>query len=555
MSNNMPTSTVSAFPRASSTPTGPAPTGTLTITTDITRYAKAKLGSSVGKTTEGFVRFSTVAGERGAADAERDVRGFAVKCYTEAGNGDLVGHNTPVFFVRDPDKFPDFIRTQKRDPKTHLRSRTAMWDVWSLSPERLHQVTSLCSDRGLPQSSRQMHGSSAHTYRLINATHERCGVTFHFKTMQGIACLTDSEAATLVGVDRESHQRDLFDAVERGDFPTWRLCVHIMLEQDAENTPDNPFDLTKVWPHQESPLIEVGIMARNRHPENDVAEVEQAAFEPSNIVPGISFSPDTMLQFRIFAYADAHRYRLGSTNDASLPVNRPHAATACTDHRDGCMRVDGNDGGAVTDEPNSFGGSVEDPPYMAPPLPIDGEAFRACATIRCSCSTGTVIWSGAPCDPATFTVPTAGARCSTRWSRDIVAGTFGACSAAMRSSPSRTSTSTWRPRASSTRSACPPTSCSKNGSRRSSRGPWDARPTACGASTRAFRYRAQSWDRERRVVAKVEFHFGELFSRVGFIVTNLETDSRAVVRFYNKRGTAEQWIKEGKQAVRMTRLS
>jgi catalase len=350
--------------------------GTLTITNDITRYSQAKVFSNVGKTTACFARFSTVAGERGAADAERDVRGFAVKFYTEEGNWDLVGNNTPVFFVRDPYKFPDFIRTQKRNPKTNLRSPMAMWDFWSLSPESLHQVTILFSDRGLPKSYRHMNGYSSHTYSLINAKHERCWVKFHFKTMQGIACLTDHEAATIVGIDRESHQRDLFDAIERGDFPKWRLCVQIMPEQDAEKTPYNPFDLTKVWPHKDYPLIEVGIMELNRNPENYFAEVEQAAFEPSNIVPGISFSPDKMLQFRIFAYADAHRYRLGSTNYASLPVNRPHATTAHTYHRDGFMRFDGNSGGAVNYEPNSFGGPVEDPQYVEPPLQIDGDAFR-----------------------------------------------------------------------------------------------------------------------------------------------------------------------------------
>ena len=221
-----------------------------------------------------------------------------------------------------------------------------------------------------------MNGYGSHTYSLLNATHERSGSKFHFKTMQGIACLTDREAATIVGVDRESHQRDLFDAIAGGDCPKWRLCVQIMPEQDAEQTPYHPFDLTKVWPHQEYPRIEVGIMELNRNPENDFAEVEQAAFEPSNIVPGISFSPDKMLQFRIFAYADAHRYRLGSTNYAGLPVNRPHATDAHTYHRDGVMRFDGNGGGAVNDEPNSFGGPVEDPQYLEPPLPIDGEALR-----------------------------------------------------------------------------------------------------------------------------------------------------------------------------------
>jgi catalase len=350
--------------------------GTLTIINDITQYSKAKVFSQVGKQTECFLHFSTVAGERGAADAERDVRGFAIKFYTEEGNWDLVGNNTPVFFVRDPYKFPDFIRTQKRDPKTNLRSPTAMWDFWSLSPESLHHVTTLFSDRGLPKSYRHMNGYGSHTYSLINAQNERCWVKFHVKAMQGIACLTDREAAKIIGHDRESHQRDLFDAIARGDFPKWRLCVQIMPEEDAERTPYNPFDLTRVWPHNDYPLIEVGILELNRNPENYFAEVEQAAFEPSNIVPGIGFSPDKMPQFRIFAYADAHRYRLGSTNYASLPVNRPHAADAHTYHRDGFMRFDGNSGGAVNYEPNSFGGPVECPQYLEPPLKISGDAFR-----------------------------------------------------------------------------------------------------------------------------------------------------------------------------------
>ena len=280
--------------------------GTLTITKDITKYTKAKVFSQVGKKTECFLRFSTVAGERGAADAERDVRGFAIKFYTEEGNWDMVGNNTPVFFVRDPYKFPDFIRTQKRDPKTNIRSPTVMWDFWSLSPESLHQVTILFSDRGLPKSYRYINGYGSHTYSFINAKNERFWVKFHFKTLQGIQNLTDAEAAKIVGGDRESHQRDLFEAIERRDFPKWKFYVQIMPEQDAEKTPYNPFDLTKVWPHKDYPLIEVGILELNRNPDNYFAEVEQAAFEPSNVVRGISFSPDKMLQFRIFAYADPY---------------------------------------------------------------------------------------------------------------------------------------------------------------------------------------------------------------------------------------------------------
>jgi catalase len=353
---------------------GSAAFGTFTVTGDITRYTKAKLFSAIGKTTEMLIRFSTVAGERGAADAERDVRGFATKFYTEEGNWDLVGNNTPVFFVRDPYKFPDFIRTQKRDPKTNLRSPTAMWDFWSLSPESLHQVTILFSDRGLPKSFRHINGYGSHTYSLINANGERHWVKFHFKTLQGIDCLTDAEATDIVGQDRESNQRDLFEAIERGEFPKWRLMVQVMPEADADKTPYNPFDLTKVWPHKDYPLIEVGIVELNRNPENYFAEVEQASFSPANMVPGIGHSPDKMLQFRIFSYADAHRYRLG-VNYESLPVNRPRCPVH-TYHRDGAMRFDGNEGGAINYEPNSRGGPREDPSFKEPPLALSGAADR-----------------------------------------------------------------------------------------------------------------------------------------------------------------------------------
>jgi catalase len=348
--------------------------GMLTITGDISRFTSAS-ALQPGAQSECFVRFSTVAGERGAADAERDVRGFALKVYTKEGNWDLVGNNTPVFFVRDAYKFPDFIRTQKRDPKTNLRNPTAMWDFWSLSPESLHQVTILMSDRGLPKSYRHMHGFGSHTYSFISGAGERFWVKFHFKSLQGIANLTNAEAALVIGNDREGHQRDLFEAIQRNDHPRWRLCVQIMPDRDADQKPFNPFDLTKVWPHRDYPLIEVGVLELNRNPENYFADVEQAAFEPSNIVPGISFSPDKMLQFRIFAYADAHRYRLGSPNYSDLPVNRP-LASANTYHRDGTMRFDGNYGAAVNYEPNSFGGPVEDPRFKEPPLKISGNADR-----------------------------------------------------------------------------------------------------------------------------------------------------------------------------------
>jgi len=348
--------------------------GTFKVTKDITKYTKAKLFAKVGKETEMFARFSTVAGERGAADAERDVRGFALKFYTEEGNWDLTGNNTPVFFVRDPYKFSDFIHTQKRDPRTNMRSPTAMWDFWSLSPESLHQVTILFSDRGLPRTLRHMNGYGSHTYSFINAKDERFWVKFHFKTKQGIDFLTDAEGAKLVGDDRESHQRDLYQSIETGDFPKWTLYIQVMPEAEAESYHINPFDLTKVWPHGDYPLIEVGVMELNRNPANYFAEVEQAGFSPGNVVPGIGHSPDKMLQFRIVSYADAHRYRLGVNYD-SLPVNRPKCPVH-TYHRDGSMRYDDNGGGAVNYEPNSFGGPVEDAKFKRPPLKASGAADR-----------------------------------------------------------------------------------------------------------------------------------------------------------------------------------
>ncbi|MBB4267393.1 catalase [Roseospira visakhapatnamensis] len=348
--------------------------GTFTVTGDITRYSKAKVFSEVGKTTDCFLRFSTVAGERGAADAERDVRGFSAKFYTEDGNWDVVGNNTPVFFVRDPYKFMDFIHSQKRDPRTNLRSDAMQWDFWSLSPESLHQVTILMSDRGTPASYRHMNGYGSHTYSLINAQGERFWCKFHFKTRQGHRSNTNDQVAEIIGGDRESHQRDLYEAIERQDFPRWRVCVQVMPEADADKTPYNPFDLTKVWPHGDYPLIDVGELELNRNPENYFAEVEQAAFTPANIVPGIGHSPDKMLQMRIVSYGDAHRYRLG-VNHQSLPVN----AARCPVHtyqRDGAMRFDGNGGGSVNYEPNSAGGPVEDPSVKDPPQAIGAVADR-----------------------------------------------------------------------------------------------------------------------------------------------------------------------------------
>lgn len=346
--------------------------GTFTVTHDITQYTKADLFSAIGKKTDLFVRFSTVAGERGAADAERDIRGFAIKFYTRQGNWDLVGNNTPVFFFRDPMKFPDLNHAVKRDPKTNLRSADNNWDFWTLLPEALHQVTIVMSDRGIPKSYRHMHGFGSHTFSFINASNTRYWVKFHFKTQQGIENLSDEEAANLVGNDRETHQRDLFEAIERGDFPKWKMFIQVMTESEANNYHINPFDLTKIWPKGDYPLIPVGEFELNRNPENYFAEVEQAAFNPAHIVPGIGFSPDKMLQGRLFSYGDAQRYRLG-VNHYQIPVN----ASRCpyhSFHRDGAMRVDGNYGSTKHYEPNSFSEWQEQPEYKEPPLALHGDA-------------------------------------------------------------------------------------------------------------------------------------------------------------------------------------
>ena len=351
---------------------GSAAYGTFTVTHDITQYTKAKLFSKVGKKTEIFLRFSTVAGERGAADAERDIRGFAVKFYTEEGNWDVVGNNTPVFFMRDPLKFPDLNHAVKRDPKTNLRSAQNNWDFWTLLPEALHQVTIVISDRGIPASYRHMHGFGSHTFSFLNAANERFWVKFHFECQQGIKNLSDADATELVGRDRESAQRDLFDSIENKDFPRWKLRVQIMPEKEAGSYHINPFDLTKVWPHKDYPLIDVGMLELNRNPENYFAEVEQAAFSPANVVPGISFSPDKMLQSRLFSYGDAQRYRLG-VNHHQIPVNAPKCPFNSY-HRDGAMRVDGNKGATIGYEPNSKGEWQEQPDFSEPPLAIEGAA-------------------------------------------------------------------------------------------------------------------------------------------------------------------------------------
>jgi catalase len=346
--------------------------GTFTVTHDITKYTRAKIFSAVGKKTEMFARFSTVAGERGAADAERDIRGFALKFYTEEGNWDLVGNNTPVFFLRDPLKFPDLNHAVKRDPRTGLRSAENNWDFWTQLPEALHQVTIVMSERGIPKSFRHMHGFGSHTFSFISAGKERFWVKFHLVTQQGVENLTDEQAAALVGVDRESSHRDLYEAIERKEFPRWKLFVQIMPEKDAAAYPVNPFDLTKVWSKKDYPLIEVGVMELNRNAENHFADVEQSAFNPANVVPGIGFSPDRMLQGRLFSYGDAQRYRLG-VNHNLIPVNGPRCPVHSY-HRDGAMRVDGNAGGATPYNPNTRGEWLDQPDFSEPPLSLEGAA-------------------------------------------------------------------------------------------------------------------------------------------------------------------------------------
>ncbi len=346
--------------------------GTFVVTQDITRYTKAALFSEVGKRTPMFVRFSTVAGERGAADAERDIRGFAVKFYTEQGNWDIVGNNTPVFFFRDPLRFPDLNRAVKRDPRTNLRSANINWDFWTMLPEALHQVTIVMSDRGIPRTYRHMHGFGSHTFSMINKENVRTWVKFHFHTQQGIENLSDEEARDIVGGDRESHQRDLFEHIEAGDFPRWTLFIQVMTDEQARQHRHNPFDVTKVWPKAEFPLIEVGVMELNKNPESYFQDVEQAAFSPANLVPGISVSPDKMLQARLFSYGDAQRYRLG-VNFNHIPVNAP-VCPVHSYHRDGHMRLDGNGDGKPTYFPNNLSDWQDQPELSEPPLPIDGAA-------------------------------------------------------------------------------------------------------------------------------------------------------------------------------------
>ncbi len=345
--------------------------GTFTVTGNITKYTRAKLFGKVGNKCRVLVRFSTVGGEKGSADTERDPRGFAVKFYTEEGNWDLVGNNTPVFFIKDAKKFPDFIHTQKRDPKTNLKSPTMMWDYWSLNPESLHQVMILFSDRGTPDGYRFMNGYGSHTFSMYNKKNERVWVKFHFKTQQGNKTLTGPQADELRGKDPDYSQRDLVEAINRKDFPKWTLKIQVMTEAQAKKFRWNPFDLTKVWPHKEFPLIEAGVMELNEIPANYFAEVEQAAFAPSNTIPGIGLSPDKMLQGRILAYPDAHRYRLGA-NYEQLPVNRP-IVPVHNHQRDGFMALNGNGGSAPNYFPNSFDDIEADKEYKEPPMSLESD--------------------------------------------------------------------------------------------------------------------------------------------------------------------------------------
>lgn len=351
--------------------------GTFTVTHDITKYTKAAIFSEVGKKTDMFARFSTVAGERGAADAERDIRGFALKFYTEEGNWDLVGNNTPVFFFRDPKLFPSLNHVVKRDPRTNMHNPESNWDFWTALPEALHQVTILMTERGIPRGFRHMHGFGSHTYSMINADNERVWVKFHFRTQQGIENFSAEKAEEVIAYDRESSQRDLYNAIENGDFPKWKMYIQVMTEEQARNHEHNPFDLTKVWYKGDYPLIEVGEFELNRNPANYFAEVEQAAFAPTNIIPGVGFSPDKMLQGRLFSYGDTQRYRLG-VNHHQIPVNSPKgAANVCPFSRDGAMRVDGNLGSHLNYYPNSYGAFNSQPEHKQPALDLQmGEVYE-----------------------------------------------------------------------------------------------------------------------------------------------------------------------------------
>jgi catalase len=349
--------------------------GYFEVTADVTRFTRARFLSAVGKRTEVFARFSTVGGEKGSADAARDPRGFALKFYTEEGNYDLVGNNTPVFFIRDPLKFADFIHTQKRHPATNCKDADMFWDFLSLTPESIHQVTILFSDRGTPATFRNMNGYSSHTYKWYNAAGDYFWVQYHFKTDQGIKNLSRQEAEKLSGSDPDHATRDLYAAIARGDYPSWTLEMQILTPEQAKDFRWDILDITKVWPHGEVPPIKIGKLVLNRNPENYFAEVEQAAFCPGNVVPGIAVSPDKMLQARVFSYHDTHLHRLGP-NYHLIPVNSPKGAKETSYQRDGFMRVDRGGGGGPNYWPNSFGGPAPDPGAGEPPFEVAGPAGR-----------------------------------------------------------------------------------------------------------------------------------------------------------------------------------
>lgn len=346
--------------------------GYFEVTNDVSKYTKAAFLSEVGKRTPLFIRFSTVAGELGSADTVRDPRGFAVKFYTEEGNYDLVGNNTPIFFVRDAIKFPDFIHTQKRNPQTHLKDPNAVWDFWSLSPESLHQITYLHGDRGLPATFRHMNGYGSHTFKWVNDQGEAFWVKYHWISDQGVKGLDEKLAQKLAGENPDYHVEDLYNAIDQDDYPSWTLYVQIIPFEDFKTYKWDLFDVTKTVSKNDYPRIEVGKMVLDKNPENYFAEVEQVALSPGNFVPGIEASPDKMLQGRIFSYGDAHRYRLG-INHHQIPINRP-TVDVQNNYRDGFMRVDGNHGAAPNYEPNSVNGPVEDPLAKQNPFDVHGEA-------------------------------------------------------------------------------------------------------------------------------------------------------------------------------------
>ncbi|XP_039722682.1 catalase isoform X1 [Pteropus medius] len=349
--------------------------GYFEVTHNITRYSKAKVFEHVGKRTPIAVRFSTVAGESGSADTVRDPRGFAVKFYTEDGNWDLVGNNTPIFFIRDPMLFPSFIHSQKRNPQTHLRDADMVWDFLSLRPESLHQVAFLYSDRGIPDGYRHMNGYGSHTFKLVNAGGEAIYCKFHYKTDQGIKNLSNEDAAKICQEDPDYGIRDLFNAIATGNYPSWTFYIQVMTFNQAETFPFNPFDLTKVWPHSDYPLIPVGKLVLNRNPVNYFAEVEQLAFDPSNMPPGIEPSPDKMLQGRLFAYPDTHRHRLGP-NYLQIPVNCPYGARVANYQRDSFMCMFDNQGGAPNYYPNSFSAPEQQIRALERSTPCSGDVRR-----------------------------------------------------------------------------------------------------------------------------------------------------------------------------------